>query len=46
MASWISGRVSVNVCAANLLLVNIFHDAVARIEGRYVIEAKRVLLVC
>ena len=35
----------VQVCASNLLLINIFHDVV-RIESRCVIEAKHVLLVC
>ena len=30
----------------NLLLINIFYDVVVRIESRYVIKAKHVLLLC
>ena len=46
MATWISGKFLVRVCASNLLLINIFLDIVARIESRYVSKAKHVLLVC
>ena len=36
----------VRVCALNFLVINIFHDVVARIESRCVIKAKHVLLLC
>ena len=36
----------VRVCALNLLFINIFHDVVARIESKCVIEPKHVLLLC
>ena len=35
----------VKVCVLILLFTNIFHDVVARIESRYVIKSKYVLLV-
>ena len=34
------------VSALNSIFINIFHDAVARIESRCVIKAKHFLLVC
>ena len=36
----------VEVSALNSLVINIFHNVVARIESRCVIKAKHVLLVC
>ena len=36
----------VSVCASNLLLINICHDFVARIESRHVMKAKQALSVC
>ena len=36
----------VRVCDLNLLLINIFHNVVDRIESRCMIKAKYVLLVC
>ena len=36
----------VRVCALNLSFINIFHDVAARMESRFVIKARHVLLVC
>ena len=36
----------VEVSALNSLFNSIFHDIVARVESKWVIKAKRVLLVC
>ena len=36
----------VELSALNSIFINIFHDVVARIESRWVIKAKKFLLVC